>query len=74
MAQMKAAMFFREVDDNDLHKEFRNVRESLKKANKSGQLIVANNLFGDSSCQFLKDYRRLTRDLYNAQIETADFV
>uniref|UniRef100_A0A3B4ARA6 Serpin B6 n=1 Tax=Periophthalmus magnuspinnatus TaxID=409849 RepID=A0A3B4ARA6_9GOBI len=55
----------------DVHSSFAALLKELKNTDSLDVLSVANRLYGDQSCKFIKVS---TRQLYDADVETMDFV
>uniref|UniRef100_A0A3B4ATQ7 Serpin B6 n=1 Tax=Periophthalmus magnuspinnatus TaxID=409849 RepID=A0A3B4ATQ7_9GOBI len=57
-----------------VHSSFAALLKELKNTDSLDVLSVANRLYGDQSCKFIKKFVEETRQLYDADVETMDFV
>ncbi|KAG7242263.1 hypothetical protein INR49_024032 [Caranx melampygus] len=59
---------------SEVHASFAQLLSQLNKKNAPYALSVANRLYGEQSYQFVKDFLRLTRKHYQAELKSVDFI
>ncbi|XP_072306683.1 leukocyte elastase inhibitor-like [Eucyclogobius newberryi] len=70
--QMRAGL--KTKDCKDVHSSFAALLKEFKKADSSFVLSVANRLYGEQSCKFIKTFLEGTRKYYDAELETVNFM
>ncbi|XP_020792316.2 leukocyte elastase inhibitor-like isoform X3 [Boleophthalmus pectinirostris] len=61
-------------DCKDVHSSFAALLKELNKKDSSYTVSIANRLYGEQSCKFKKNFLEGTREFYNAELETVDFL
>ncbi|KAG7242261.1 hypothetical protein INR49_024030 [Caranx melampygus] len=59
--------------EGEVHASFAQLLNELNKKDALYALSVANRLYGEQSYQFVKDFLRLTRKHYQAELKSVDF-
>jgi len=72
-SQMKAGMFFGDVNDEDLHQAFSDVRNALNSSDEGNELFLANRLFGEKSISFEAAFLDQSEKFYGAALATVNF-
>ncbi|KAJ0059999.1 hypothetical protein NL108_018131 [Boleophthalmus pectinirostris] len=61
-------------DCKDVHSSFAALLKKLNKTDPSYAVSIANRLYGEQSYEFIEKFLEGTREFYNAELETVDFV
>ncbi|XP_051971008.1 leukocyte elastase inhibitor-like [Xyrauchen texanus] len=71
--QMKQTLHFADAE-GEIHVGFKKFMSELNKAEAPYALSLANRLYGDQSYQFVEKFLSDTKSLYEAGLETVDFI
>ncbi|XP_044538241.1 serpin B3-like [Gracilinanus agilis] len=58
----------------EVHSQFRSLLEEINKPNDDYSLVIANRLYGSQTFEFLQSYLDGIKDIYQAELETMDFL
>ncbi|KAJ0060000.1 hypothetical protein NL108_018233 [Boleophthalmus pectinirostris] len=61
-------------DCKDVHSSFAALLKELNKTDPSYAVSIANRLYGEQSYEFIEMFLEGTREFYNAELETVDFI
>ncbi|XP_041103938.1 leukocyte elastase inhibitor-like isoform X2 [Polyodon spathula] len=67
------AQVFHIDPSGDIHSGFSLLLADINKAGAAYQLRLANRLYGEKTCNFVKEFIDGTKKFYNAELETVDF-
>jgi len=73
-SQMNEILHFDEVEEDQLHPSFSEIRLAFNRPDQPFKLHIANKLFGEQSYGFLADFVGATDKHYGAKLEPVNFM